>query len=565
MRRLGRPIDRARFRGIRFRLAVAMAVALLPILLLSAIQSRAAYQVEVEDRRSDLLLAAERSSATARERLSSAVVLLEALRPDATGPGCADRLEALSGRLHDYSGIRRFDAAGQRDCVGDGEAVTSVARADWFQRLRSGERSVVMRAPPGLTTEPSLLVAVRSQRPLGGFDGVVAALMPLSGLRPDAADRGLPEGSQVAITDDEGILLTTTDADAFTLTEPATRAWVERAQAENTALLFSARTVDGTNRLYAVAPLSGRDVFGMLSTPDPGLWSWAIINASATLLMPLIAWLIALLAMMYVSERIVIRWLDYLERIAALYARGRYSVRPVQAVHAPSEIRILGETLDHMAEAISTRDRSLTDSISQKDALMKEIHHRVKNNLQIISSMLSLQQRALTDPGAKAAVNDTRQRISALALIYRTLYQGNDIRHADLGVFLGELVGQLVAGETARGIVIDTSVQAEPLEIDPDRLAPVALWLVEAVSNAIKHAFADGGGKLAVRFHISGDDGIIEVEDDGPGAPTSAFKGVGVTLMTAFARQLRGEAETRSVKGKGTITVLKFPTRPLHG
>ena len=76
---------------------------------------------------------------------------------------------------------------------------------------------------------------------------------------------------------------------------------------------------------------------------------------------------------------------------------------------------------------------------------MREIHHRVKNNLQIISSLLSMQQRALTDPAARAAVGDTRQRISALALIYRTLYQSPDIREADLADFLRELTGQLVA------------------------------------------------------------------------------------------------------------------------
>jgi hypothetical protein len=103
-----------------------------------------------------------------------------------------------------------------------------------------------------------------------------------------------------------------------------------------------------------------------------------------------------------------------------------------------------------MAATIVARDTALHDNLDQKDALMREIHHRVKNNLQIISSLLSMQQRALTDPASKAAVGDTRQRIAALALIYRTLYQSDDLRYADARIFLTELVGQLVASESGR-------------------------------------------------------------------------------------------------------------------
>jgi two-component sensor histidine kinase len=234
----------------------------------------------------------------------------------------------------------------------------------------------------------------------------------------------------------------------------------------------------------------------LLSAPAPGLWSWAQLNPIGSILLPFAAWLAAFAAVMLVTERVVIRWLDYLERVAAIYARGRFSVRPVQAANAPSEIRLLAQTLDELAENITTRDGMLTESLSEKDALMREIHHRVKNNLQIISSLLSMQQRALTDAPAKAALGDTRQRISALALIYRTLYQSENIRYADAREFLTELVGQLIAAEAMRGPVVSSSIEADSLVVDPDKLAPLALWLVEAVSNAQKHAFAGRGGDL---------------------------------------------------------------------
>src|SRR5205085_1006683 len=161
-------------------------------------------------------------------------------------------------------------------------------------------------------------------------------------------------------------------------------------------------------------------------------------------------WAAAWAAVAAVADRVVIRWLAYLDRIAGLYARGRFSVRPVQAETAPAEIQALAHTLDHMAEAIVARDNSLKDSLAQKDALMREIHHRVKNNLQVITSLLNMQQRALTDPAARMAMSDTRQRITALALIYRALYQSPDLRRVDVRQFLEELVAQLVSSDAGR-------------------------------------------------------------------------------------------------------------------
>ena len=218
--------------------------------------------------------------------------------------------------------------------------------------------------------------------------------------------------------------------------------------------------------------------------PGPGS------TRSRASLFPLLTFGLALVAVLVVTDRVVVRWLAYLQRIASLYARGRFRVRPVQAEQAPPEIRDLAETLEHMADAIVGRDAALRDNLAQKDALMREIHHRVKNNLQVISSLLNMQQRALTDPAARAAMCDTRQRITALALIYRALYQGPDLKRVDLRPFLEELTAQLVAGEIGTGPAVRTELAADALVIDPDQLAPLALFAVEAITNAQKHAFA---------------------------------------------------------------------------
>ena len=571
MRRLkrglfGRRRDEARVQGVRFRLGLAMALALLPILFLGAVQAQSDFRRQAADRQADLQLAAARAAVAAKARIDGAAVLLEALSPDAVGPYCSPRLITLIDRLEDYDALVRLSADGNTICT---SRAATVAAADpavvrgrtWFQRLRSGENVAVERSVSTHISEPALVVAVRSQRPLGRFDGAMTAIIPLSTLRPDVEDKALPPGSQAALTDAQGVVLTATDAGAFNLRgDHSIRGWVERARADGSSL-FEADDVKGQHRVYAGAALAGRDVYVLLSAPAPGLLSWARLNPISAVLMPLAAWFTAFAAVMLVSERIVVRWLNYLERIAAVFARGRFNVRPVQARHAPAEIRRLAATLDDLADNITARDKTIRDSLDEKDALMREIHHRVKNNLQIISSMLSMQQRSVTDESARAALSDTRQRISALALIYRTLYQSENVRYADARDFLGDLVGQLVSAGMARGPVVASSVQSDSLVIDPDKLAPIALWLVEAVSNAQKHAFAGRGGRLEVRFRVDGDTSVLEVEDDGPGiAEGDASTGVGRTLMGAFAKQLRGVAELVPAPNGGSIARLTFAT-----
>lgn len=572
--RLGRAISRGagrgagatRFRGIRFRLGFWLAIALLPLLILGGLQAEAAFRSQDADRRADLQRAAERSATAARARLDTTGIVLLALMPEAREISCSPRLNALVSRLEDLDGLGRLTATGALTCASERLAAAPPAwlkqagASAWFGRLEAGEDTVLARAPAVAGQLPQVIVAVRVERPLGRFDGAMVALIPLTSLQPDLSDPSLPAGSQAALTDTDGRLLAATDVNAFTLAGGAPLAgWVPLART-NASTTFEATDAEGRHRVYTGAALAGHDVYALLSAPAPGLLSWARLNPISALFMPLLTWLFAFTAVMWVSERVVIRWLNYLERVAFIYSRGRFSVHPVHAMKAPTEIRGLARTLDELAGSIVIRDAALKASLAEKDALMREIHHRVKNNLQIISSLLSMQQRTLTDPASRAALGDTRQRISALALIYRTLYQSHDLRHADARIFLTELVAQLVASETGREHVVTSSVEADSLVVDPDKLAPLALWLVEAVTNAQKHAFVGRGGDLKVRFSVQGETSVLEIQDDGPGVSETFRPGVGRTLMGAFARQLRGSVEFVPAAGGGMIARMTFAT-----
>ena len=540
---------------IRFRLGLALALALLPILALGVVQAMSDFQRDAQIRQIMLTQAASRSATVAQGRIRGAIALLQTLTPQAVGVECTSRLSGILKELDGYRNIVRLNGYGRVECAGASIAPNpDRARRPWFIALQHGDPIALARSLTGST--PALLAAVRTQDAAGRFDGAIVAVLTLASIRPDVADPTLPAKTAVAVVNSKGDFLVQTDTRAFAPLPPG---WLGRASSPS-GLLYTARDATGTERDFASAPLLNKDVFVVLSAPAPGLFFWARSNPFPSIVYPMLAWFAAWAAVWIVTERVVIRWLAYLDRIAAIYAKGRFSVRPVQAENAPVEIQALAQTLDTMAEGILARDQSLRDSLAQKDAMMREIHHRVKNNLQVITSLLNMQQRALKDPAARVAMSDTRQRITALALIYRALYQSPDLRRVDVRQFLEELIGQLTTGEGGAPSSIRTELQADELEIDPDKLAPLALFAVEAITNARKHAFGPNGGLIKVRFQVGPQEIMLEIVDDGEGElEMPATAGVGRTLMSAFARQLRGRAEIEPAPERGVAARLIFP------
>jgi two-component sensor histidine kinase len=540
---------------IRFRLGLAIALALLPVLALGILQAVTDFQHDAAFRRTSLTQAAGRSATVARDRIQGAIALLQTLTPQVVGAECTPRLASILSELSGYRNIVRLDDLGRIECAGRTLSGNfRGAQRPWFVALKRGAPIFLARSLRAQT--PALLAAVRVNRPDGAFDGAIVAILDLEGLRPDLSDPTLPAGAAVSIVNAQGETMVQSDPEAFAPLPPN---WAARAISSR-GLTYQAKDRRGTLRDFASAPLLNNDIFVVISAPAPGGLYWARLNPYDSIVYPLLAWFMAWAAVWVVTDRVVIRWLAYLDRVASIYAKGRFTVRPVQAATAPLEIQTLAHTLDTMADGIVARDLSLRESLAQKDAMMREIHHRVKNNLQVITSLLNMQQRALTDPAARLAMSDTRQRITALSLIYRALYQSPDMRRVDVRQFLEELITQLSTSESGRPSPIRTKLQADDLEIDPDKLAPLALFAVEAITNARKHAFGPDGGLIDVTFHVGEDEIRLEIVDDGRGeAESLSTSGVGRTLMSAFARQLRGRAELEAAPDHGVAARLIFP------
>jgi PAS domain S-box-containing protein len=207
---------------------------------------------------------------------------------------------------------------------------------------------------------------------------------------------------------------------------------------------------------------------------------------------------------------------------------------------------------------VERRTADLRAALEAKTMLLHEVDHRVKNNLTMIGSLLRLQPRTIDDPAITAKLESMLERVDALAIVHRQLYQSQDISRFDIGSFAASLVNDVV-GASGRGN-IELKINAQPLFVDPANASALGLILNEIVTNALKHAFPDGrGGVLEVSADIEDGRGIVRVCDDGPGLPSEKrTKSIGTSLITRLARQAHAEAIWSS-NSPGTCVTITFP------
>jgi len=205
----------------------------------------------------------------------------------------------------------------------------------------------------------------------------------------------------------------------------------------------------------------------------------------------------------------------------------------------------------------------LAHALAEKDALLKEVHHRVKNNLQIISSLLNLQFDHVPDPGLRAMVMESQQRIRAMALVHEQLYRSETLMRLDTRVFLDSLVSSLVRSYATSGQAVEAVVDADPIPLDLDVAIPIALVINELVSNSLKHAFVGPvpRPRLSVSLRRDGDGKRrLVVRDNGVGMPPAFDLGtahtLGLSLVMNLVQQIGGVVSSGS--GEGTEFAIVF-------
>jgi PAS domain S-box-containing protein len=207
-----------------------------------------------------------------------------------------------------------------------------------------------------------------------------------------------------------------------------------------------------------------------------------------------------------------------------------------------------------------------TRALQQRDLLLREVYHRVKNNLQIVDSLLVMQGRQLEDPQTREMLMGLRGRIQALGLIHHQLMGSVNLKTFNIAPFLEELSSNIL--DSGAGNTTNVCVSAVPLNVGLDFAIPLGLVVTELVTNSLKHAFPRGGGNIAVVLEQeSSGEVILVVSDDGQGrtedqlAPSSTKAGLGTSIITGLVAQLRGSI-TMKYK-QGTRTEIRIPERAL--
>jgi two-component sensor histidine kinase len=204
-------------------------------------------------------------------------------------------------------------------------------------------------------------------------------------------------------------------------------------------------------------------------------------------------------------------------------------------------------------------EQELQASLEEKVVLLKEIHHRVKNNLQVISSLLNLQSQTIEDDDTLATLRDSQNRIRSMALIHERLYRSRDLSRIDLGEYVQSLSSFLIRSYRAYTRAVQLRVDADDVALSIDAAVPCGLIINELMSNALKHAFPDGR-EGEIRVAIKADNGLVQlsVGDNGVGFPDDVdfreTESLGLQLVNTLVDQLDGTVALR-VNGGTTFEI----------
>ena len=517
---------------LRVRFGLLLALALLPWLIFTALEAvRSASQTRAsESLQRDLL---------STNTVSEVALLLEAGRfgleaaPEMVREfGCADGGERLLTRLDAFEAFVVQSADGTVSCQHPDslESLQLIGASDFINDFRVELGRIDRGAGEGVRE----VVLLQTRVPRTG-DIYTLVLPTTLGLR-QVLDVALGEAAMIALTKPGGGVIL-----GRPITPEQTAMLAERMK-PNEISLIDMKGAEGQDRRIATTFVEDLGIYVTVGR-DAGEERSLIFNDTTAVLLPILAWIIGFALIWLGTQTMLITPLARMRAAARQYAGGELQRRVTLSDSAAGEVRGLAQTFNRMASELQDRDERIADNMDEKDTLLREIHHRVKNNLQIIISLLNMQERKATSAEAIAAITETRSRINAIATVHRGLYESPDLRSIDMEVFLSRLLSSLAESLSLEDRDIRLSHHVDALKVTADSAIPLALFIVEALGNAAEHGLERGG---SVVVDIAADPGAdtlsVGVSDTGRGVgDPSKMSGVGTRLMRGFARQLGAE------------------------
>lgn len=565
--------------NLALQLGLGLSFAILPLGLVSVYQT---YKV-LEERQAlsgtALLERTQQAVAESRDIIQSAVSSAETLAITVTVFDFAeDTCDAVMARVVEENSIYSF--AGFVDdglnlvCASNGGR-QDLSNLDSIRtELTSRQTEIVMHPLEFLGGIATVSVAV----PVfagGRFRGTVWIAVPVGALNEELS-RVAPDVDLV-LFESEGEILATADFSDFRRSVlPASHGL--RSLAEMGRHTFRDVNQDGNTRDFAVVPIVSDKVLA-LGSWEPRHRSVVLpgYEGALALYLPLAMWVITIIVAYVGVNHLVVRHVRRLRSWMRLYAAGRSDLDTARLDHAPEELEVVAEAFRAMTRRLSEQERRLEEDLNEKTVLLREVHHRVKNNLQLISSMLNMQIRATRSAEAKHLLRRVQDRVMALSAIHRYLYLARKLSLVRADMLLEDIIQQLVIvgtlDESGRQITVTTAL--EPVEITPDQSVPLSLLTTEAAINAVKYCGMTSGANAWINIALNAvsedsfclsvvNSRVPEGQEDGEEdtAPIDG-SGLGSKLIESFVSQLNGRLEINTLPDRYELHVVFPMTWPI--
>lgn len=550
---------------LRQRLQLIITLALIPVIMVSLFQGVARARLDIANVHDRLIQSARTVAAGDQNLLAAAEQVLRAV-------GSLSEVRGMSGNcdgvladtligVRYFSNLTRIDGSGRVACSAVALARgLNVADYDVFKAARKSDAMVVSNELVSKVSGQRVITGMLAQHKAdGSFDGVVAIALDTHWIDYMMRASNLPKGAVVAVFDRTGKVMATNNAD---IGNAIARSALKGERSGEISVAIDSR---GDKWRFGNAALMGNSIFVAFAMGESRLFGPTYLHVGLDFALPILMIGFAWVAIWLATDRQVTQWISYLRRIAHAYRSGHYVIRPDLA-EAPVEFKLLGDAMSEMASGIQDRDRRLREAVDMKTTLIKEIHHRVKNNLQIVMSLLSIQANQVKDPGAREALLQAQTRINALALVHRILNELEDQSTLDIRQLLDELSHQIAGGMSNDKVKVEVDVPSRV--VSGSVAVALALFTVEVLTNIFKHAFPDEReGVIRVTMQPVGDGKLkLAIADNGMGfSMDDTRKSVGSRLIKTFGLQLGGVSSVHSEPGRGTTVDLVFPDPDQRG
>ncbi len=552
-------------RGLGFRLGALLSVAILPLGLISLVQN---FNLVKEAERSvDIALLGRTASAAAGERalLQSALGSADALGPAvletlARPDVCSDLMRNFIQRSATYIAAIYVDKAGFSSCssVPD-RGVVDLRQSSAYQDFMKEPGTLVTSLERGMVSGQPVIAVIQPLYRDRELLGYVAVSLTQELLRSTHDMAFGTDGARIMTFSHRGELLTTDTGNPDDVQPVLPRETDLVGLLSRNEAAFRAASVAGDSRVFTVVPVVPGLVYalGSWSPQTAGIGLFQLSRLGAVLI-PMALWVVSLAVAYFAVFRMVLRHITVLRGQMRRFAIGNRSEPPPILTDAPTEIADVSQTFHNMARILIRDEEAMEQAVTEKTVLLKEVHHRVKNNLQLIASIINMQSRMIDDPDAKRVLRSVQDRVAALATIYRNLYQAEHLDAVEAGRLIGDIINQMVNAATGPGSNLRIETEIQPLPLLPDQAVPLSLLATEAFTNALKYAGTSPGEdgpwvRVSLTAPTPGK-GVLEIVNS-TGQTEMEFEstGLGSQLIEAFSVQLEGEASTGQVGNTFTM------------